>query len=73
MSLKSLGTASLGLLSRGVNETLHIASLGLLRDDGVLEVGNHSRFFKGQDISKRDEAEIIDIITALVNCNDLFD
>lgn len=33
MSLKSLGIATLGLLKRGLKESLHIATFGLLRTD----------------------------------------
>lgn len=38
----SLGIASLGLLDRGSNPALHIASVGMLRTDGDVEQGGGS-------------------------------
>lgn len=37
MSLKSLGLATLGLLKRGLKQTLHIATLGYLRSDDEIK------------------------------------
>ena len=65
MSIKSLGSASIGLLSGGLNITLHSASLGLLRaqDDQKPAGGEQPSLYLNK---LRDDEEIMAIINAFL-------
>ena len=75
--ITSLGSASLGLLDRGNAETLHMASIGLLRY--VLEITLRGtaggKQFKKEKIDVAlqnaliEDKEIIEIIMALIASN----
>jgi len=73
----SLGSASLGLLDRGNGESLHMASIGLLRYALEITISGTlgGKQFKKEKIDVAlqnaliEDKEIIEIITALIASN----